>query len=142
LGFAGRAIGLDTLRLGGVEDSGIRQDPTAAATEVDPTSRLTFSKALGSQVDLTFSQSLRDSTAQTWIVDYLPARQLEVRLASGDTDLRTYRLRHDVSFGGARASGARAASSPPRREPRIGDIAVSGDRVVPEQRVRSAMKLR
>src|SRR6185436_9095130 len=104
LGFAGRAVGLDTLRLGGVEDSGTRLDPNAAATEVDPTSRLTFGKSLGSNVDVTFSQSLRDSTAQTWIVDYLPTRQFNLRFVSGDTDLRSYGFRHDVSFGGGAAA--------------------------------------
>jgi outer membrane protein assembly factor BamA len=142
LGFAGRAIGLDTLRLGGVEDTGIRQDPNAIASEVDPTSRLTFSKALGSKIDLTFSQSLRDATAQTWIVDYLPARQLDVRVVNGDTNLRTYRLRHDISFGGARATLPRVASAARPREPRVTDVVISGTLIAPEQRLRSLLKLR
>jgi hypothetical protein len=46
---------------------------------VDPTSRLTFGKGFGPNVDVTFSQSLRDNTAQTWIVEYLPTRQVDVR---------------------------------------------------------------
>src|SRR5262245_21705660 len=113
LGFAGRAVGLDTLRLGGVEDT-TRLDPNAVATEVDPTSRLTFGKSLGPDVDVSFSQSLRDSTAQTWIVEYLPARQVDLRLVSDDEDLRSYGFRHDVSFGGGTtATTPRAA--PARR---------------------------
>ena len=72
LGFAGRAIGLDTIRLGGPETRRCAQDPIAVATELDPTTRLTFGKSLGPDVDVTFSQSLRDGDAQTWIVDYLP----------------------------------------------------------------------
>src|SRR5262249_57896078 len=98
LGFAGRAVGLDTLRLGGIEEASANADPTAVATVVDPTSRLTFGKNLGSNVDVTFSQSLRDSDAQTWIVEYLPTRRVDLRLVSDDEDLRSYGFRHDVSF--------------------------------------------
>jgi putative ABC transport system permease protein len=60
LGFAGRAIGLDTVRLGGPETSTLREDPIAVAAQVDPTTRLTFGKSIGPDLELTFSQSLRD----------------------------------------------------------------------------------
>ena len=142
LGFAGRAVGLDTLRLGGVEDSGTRLDPNAVATEVDPTSRLTFGKSLGPNVDVTFSQSLRDSTAQTWIVEYLPARQLDLRLVSGDNDLRSYGFRHDVSFGGGTSAGPSRPATERRAEQRIAQVNISGDLAFPEERIRSLLKLR
>ena len=100
LGFAGRAVGLDTIRLGGPETTTLREDPIAVAAELDPTTRLTFGKSIGPDLELTFSQSLRDGDAQTWIVDYLPARGLELRLVSDDEDLRSYGFRHDVAFGG------------------------------------------
>ena len=141
LGFAGRAVGLDTLRLGGVEDSTTRLDPSAAATEVDPTSRLTFGKSFGSNVDVTFSQSLRNSTAQTWIVEYLPARQLNLRYVLGDDDLSTYGFRHDVSFGGGTTPAAARPVSERRVEARVAEVSVSGDLVFPEQRVRALLKL-
>ena len=72
LGFAGRAVGLDTIRLGGPETTTLREDPIAVATQVDPTTRLTFGKSIGPDLEVTYSQSLRDSDAQTWIVEYLP----------------------------------------------------------------------
>ncbi len=142
LGFAGRAIGLDTLRLGGVEDTDTRRDPTAIATAVDPTSRLTFGRSLGPDVDLTFSQSLRDGAAQTWIVEYLPARRVEVRVVSGDNDLRSYGFRHDVSFGGGGAAAARSPSAVRGREARVTDLAVSGPLAFPEDRIRALLRLR
>src|SRR5258705_5483204 len=80
LGFAGRAVGLDTLRIGGVDESVTRLEPTAVATEGDPTSRLTFGKGLGSNVGVTVSHSPRDSTAPTWIVGYLPVRQVRLQV--------------------------------------------------------------
>ena len=76
----------------------LTESSEALAAETDPTSRLTFGKSLGGNVDVTFSQSFRDSSAQTWIVDYLPSRQVALRLISHDDDLRSYELRHDVSF--------------------------------------------
>jgi len=142
LGFAGRAVGLDTLRLGGVEGVGTRRDASEAATEVDPTSRLTFGKSLGPDVDVTFSQSLRDSTAQTWIVDYLPARQLDVRYVLNDDDLASYGFRHDVSFGGGTTATTARRASERRVEQRINDISITGDLAFPEQRVRGVLKLR
>ena len=82
LGFAGRAVGLDTLRVGGVEPN--TRDLADLASETDPTSRLTFGKSFGSNVDVTLSQSLRESAAQTWIIDYLPVRRMALRLVSDD----------------------------------------------------------
>ena len=142
LGFAGRAVGLDTLRLGGVEDSGTRLDPNTIATEVDPTSRLTFGKSLGNNVDVTFSQSLRNSTAQTWIVEYLPTRQVDLRVVSGDTDLLSYGFRHDVSFGGGTIATTTRAASERRVESRVADVNISGQLAFPEERIRALLKLR
>jgi outer membrane protein assembly factor BamA/autotransporter translocation and assembly factor TamB len=142
LGFAGRAVGLDTLRLGGVEDSGTRTDPNAVASEVDPTSRLTFGKSLGRNVDVTLSQSLRDSTAQTWIVEYLAARQFDVRVVSDDDDLRSYGFRHDISFGRGRTARAVPAASERRVEQRVAEVTLGGALAVPEERIRGLLKLR
>jgi len=140
LGFASRAVGLDTLRLGGVEGTAVRRDATAVASELDPTTRLTFGKSLGSDVDVTFSQSLRDGDAQTWIVDYLPARGLELRLVSDDDDLRSYAFRHDVSLGGPPRQ-PRADAGERRPELRVATIDVTGELVLPESRVRGALDL-
>src|SRR6185503_20435910 len=134
-------VGLDTLRLGGIEDSATRLDPTAVATEVDPTSRLTFGKSLGSNVDVTFSQSLRDSDAQTWIVEYLPARRVDLRLVSDDQDLLSYGFRHEVSFGGGTTPTSSRRTTERRPDQHVADVRVSGDLAFPEERVRSLLKL-
>jgi len=142
LGFASRAIGLDTLRLGGVENAALRRDPTAIATETDPTTRLTFGKTLGSDVDLTFSQSLRDSAAQTWIVDYLPSRRIELRFVSDDDDLRSYGFRHDMTFGGGVArSGQPVPGGSRASNLRVAAVNVTGDLTLPEQQVRNVLRV-
>ena len=126
LGFASRAVGLDTIRLGGVDEGAVRRDPTAVATEIDPTTRLTFGKTLGPDVDLTFSQSLRDSDAQTWIVDYRAARALELRLLSDDDDLRSYSFRHDLAFGGPDRVVRPAEGSAQRQDVRVATVRFQG----------------
>ena len=47
LGATSRMVGLDTIRVGGVDEAFGRRDPAAIASEADPTSRLTFGKNLG-----------------------------------------------------------------------------------------------
>jgi outer membrane protein assembly factor BamA len=139
LGFASRAVGLDTVRLGGVETT--RRDPTAVATEVDPTTRLTFGKSFGTNVDVTFSQSLRDNDAQTWIVDYLPSRRLVLRLVSNDDNLRSYEFRHDVTFGGAGPALVASQGVSRPQAARVAAVSVTGALVFPEDQVRDVLRL-
>ncbi len=143
LGLASRAVGLDTIRLGGVEQDVLRRDPTAAATEIDPTTRLTFGKSFGPDFDVTYSQSLRDGNAQAWILDYRPWRAVEARFVSDDENLRSYELRHDVSIGGASLSetAPTAEDRGRRRELRVTDLSVRGTGPIPEARVLSALSL-
>jgi len=142
LGFAGRAVGLDVLRLGGVATAGARRDTSDLATELDPTTRLTFGKSLGRNVEVTLSQSLRDGDAQTWIVDYLPARQLALRFVSNDEDLRSYEFRHDLSFGGEGAAGRRTVVRNARPQPpRVAMVTITGDLAFPEAQLRKQLSL-
>lgn len=138
LGFAGRAVGLDTLRLGNVATDDTRRDPTAVATETDPTSRLTFGRSFGPDLDVTLSQSLRRGDAQTWIVDYAPLRGLLLRLVSNDDDLRAYEFRHDIAIGGP----PRVRSANVSRQPdvRIVAVRVEGTLAVPKARVRDLLQ--
>ena len=142
LGFASRAVGLDSIRLGGVDTPNLRRDPFESETEVDPTTRLTFGKNIGPNVNVTFSQSLRDSDAQAWIVDYALRRGLELRLVSDDDDLRSFGFRHDVSFGGINNLAQSTFRSRAASITRVTAVNVSGElTVLPEARVRGILRL-
>ena len=129
LGRAGRAVGLDTVRVeqGGARD--VRFDSSLVATETDPGARLTFGKNVSRNVQLIFSQSLTDSGSLTWILGYTPRRNLELRTVVLDNEDQSYEFRHMVSFGGAPAASAAAAASrasasqPPGR---VGRVQFSG----------------
>lgn len=139
LGFAGRAIGLDTLRIGGVPTTNLAADPAILTTDLDPTSRLTFGKALGNDVDVTFSQSLRDGDAQTWLVEYLPSRRIQLRFLSDDEDDLSAGFRHDVTFGGPRRRAARAAAE--GDEPAVASVTIEGELRFPEPQLRGLLSL-
>lgn len=128
LGAAGRVVGLDTVRLGGIDESALRSDPAAIATATDPTTRLTFSKSLGTRLDVTLSQSLRRGDGQTWLVEYLPTRHLLARLVSNDEGLRSYEVRHDVQFGASRRTNQPSPLAAAQRGPRlrVGSVTVTG----------------
>jgi outer membrane protein assembly factor BamA/autotransporter translocation and assembly factor TamB len=136
LGVAGRAVGLDTLRV--VADTNPR-DPADLASETDPTSRVTFGKSLGSKLDVTLSQSLVESSGQTWIVDYLPVRQIALRFVSDDDDLRSYEFRHDVTFGTGPAA-VRSGDASREAQPRVGSIRLMGTLGFSEPEVRRQLQ--
>jgi len=139
LGFAGRAVGLDTLRVGPETNP---RDPADLATETDPTSRVTFGKSFGSKVDVTLSQSLVESNEQTWILDYLPLRQVALRFVQNDEELRSYEFRHDLAFGGPPRAVRSANTSRDLEQPRVSSIRIAGDARFPEEQLRERLRLK
>ena len=97
LGFAGRAVGLDSVQVGqGL--GAAASDFDLLATDTDPSARLTISKNLSRNVELVFSQSLRETGDVTWIAIYRPLRNIEVRGATQDDGSRSYEFRHELQF--------------------------------------------
>ncbi|MBI4485575.1 MAG: translocation/assembly module TamB domain-containing protein, partial [Acidobacteria bacterium] len=113
IGFAGRAVGLDSAQVGqGL--GGAASDFDLLAGDTDPSARLTVSKQLRRDVEVIVSQSLRDGSDLTWIAAYRPARAIELRTTVGNNDARSYEFRHELNFGGG---GRRVRPGP--REPRV-----------------------
>ena len=111
LGFAGRAVGLDSVQVGhglGAASS----DFDLLATDTDPSARLTISKHLSRNVEVVFSQALSETGDITWIAIYRPLQNIEVRGATQDDGSRSYEFRHELSFGD------RATDGPPRSDAR------------------------
>src|SRR5690606_39231801 len=106
LGVVGRGVGLDALRLDRdlLIDEGVSTGEIDLAAETDPVSRLTLAKRLRSNVEVTFSQNLRDANEITWLVSWRPFRRVEVRLLQRDDRSMAYEFRHEVVFGAPRAS--------------------------------------
>ena len=105
LGFAGRAVGLDSVQVGhGL--GAAASDFDLLATDTDPSARLTIGKHLSRNVEVVFSQALSETGDVTWIAIYRPLQNIELRGATQDDGSRSYEFRHEVSFGNGASDGA------------------------------------
>lgn len=138
LGFAGRAVGLDSAQVGrGL--GGAASDFDLISADTDPSARLTVTKQLRQDVELVFSQSLRNSNDLTWIAIYRPVRAFELRGTTQDNNSRTYEFRHELNAGG-RAAAARPSSSR-APEPRVSVVRWAGAPGFDEAELRRRVKL-
>jgi outer membrane protein assembly factor BamA/autotransporter translocation and assembly factor TamB len=121
LGTAGRAVGLDTVRLEhGSPD--VRYDAGLVASDTNPGQRLTFGKQIG-KFEVVFSQSLQESGGMTWIVNWTPRGGVGLRAVSLDDGDRLYDFTHNITFGGPKRA---ATAAPARPSVRVTDVAISG----------------
>ncbi|MEE2637492.1 MAG: translocation/assembly module TamB domain-containing protein [Acidobacteriota bacterium] len=140
LGVVGRSVGLDTVRLDrrSATEASVRFDDSLVAGEANPGTRLTVGKNVSRQVELVASQNLRESGRVTWIVNFLPRRNVELRLVVDDETDRSYEFRHAVRFG---ATGPRRVTSAPSSVPRVTAVHVTGDGPLSESELRGFVRL-
>ncbi len=137
LGFAGRAIGLDSAQVSrGL--GGAASDFDLLATDTDPSARLTVAKQLRRDVEVVFSQSLRDSNDLTWIALYRPIRPIELRATTRDNNRWSYEFRHELNFGGGGAARRASRRAP---EPRVSAVRFTGTPGFDERELRDRVKL-
>ncbi len=140
LGTAGRAVGLDVLR---IERSGFQEerfDPSLVASETDPSSRLTFGRNVTRNMEVIFSQNLRQSGDLTWIVAYRPRSNIELRAVARDNDDRSYEFSHNLAFGRPGAAATREAATRPPPE-RVSHVQFSGEPGFPPEELREHLRL-
>jgi outer membrane protein assembly complex protein YaeT len=141
LGFAGRAVGLDSVQVSrGL--GGSASDFDLLATDTDPSARLTLSKSLSRQVEVVFSQGLRESGDITWIALYRPFRSIELRGTTQDDDSRSYEFRHELNFGGGMMPGAARSSRARAQGERITEVRITGTPGFDEREVRDRLRLK
>jgi outer membrane protein assembly factor BamA/autotransporter translocation and assembly factor TamB len=138
LGFAGRALGLDSVRLQrGDVTQDLRFDPTLVATQANPTQRLTVSKDVGRQVELVLSQNLKSGDL-TWLATYRPRRGLAARVVSNDDGDRSYEFRQEVAVGGRAVRGDRTPSA----RLRVARVTFAGDARADRRELEGRLALR
>ena len=137
LGVVGQTVGLDTLRLevGAAGRSGLFEDPSLLAGDVNPASRLTFGKRLGERVELAYSQDLAENGFTTSTSFFAPAG-ISLRALLLDDQSRSYEFRHEPRFGGQRQQRTRP---PPR--PSIAAISIVGTPGFSEAELRGELRL-
>jgi outer membrane protein insertion porin family len=137
VGAVGRAIGLDAVRVEQANPGDVLFDASVITTEATPAQRLTFSKRVFPDLEVIFSQSLRESGDITWVVSWQPLRGVELRFVQLDDEDRSYEIRHDLSFGGGVKRKARARRR--REEVRTVGVSVAGG--ITEAEARALLKL-
>lgn len=125
----------DTLGL-----SEVRIEPNLIAAESDPGARLTVGQSVSPSLSLVYSMNLADSSDQIWTVRYDVTRRFQLRgVRQADDTIRTD-LQHDLRFGGGPDAGRVRRS--PRVERLIGTVTISGDSPLPEDEIRSHLKVK
>lgn len=138
LSAAGRSIGFDSVRVGrgfGGADSTFDLLSTAS----NPDTRLTISKNLTTNLELIFSQSLRNSGDITWIAVYRPGRRVELRTTTNDQNVQTFEFRHEVEFG--RGTSTAAAARPATPRVMVAAVQITGAPGFPEAELRRVLRL-
>ncbi len=109
LGFAGKFVGLDSVRVGAAELELVSKDVSNAQ-------HLTVQKSLGTKFDLIFSDNLEDGSV-TWVLVWKPTTVNEIRASSVEDGTRTLEFRRSLVFGPGSPSGTasrgRSAAKPP-----------------------------
>ena len=139
LGFAGRAVGLDSVQL----SQGLgaaASDFDLLATDTDPSARLTIGKHVSRNVEVVFSQALSESGDVTWIAIYRPIQNIEVRGATQDDGSRLYQFRHEFSFGGPDAVQSQLAPAE-RPVEEVTAVTISGSPGYTDEEIRGQLRL-
>src|SRR6185503_18221342 len=110
LGFAGRFVGLDSVRIGAA-------DLDLVSKDVNTAQHLTVSKSLGSSFDLIFSENLEDGSV-TWVLVWKPTALNEIRASSVEDGTRTLEFRRSLVFGPGSPGGAKAGRRAVAEQPR------------------------
>ena len=110
LGFAGKFVGLDSVRIGAADLDLVSKDVSTAQ-------HLTVQKSLGSSFDLIFSDNLEDGSV-TWVLVWKPIPLNEIRASSVEDGTRTLEFRRSLVFGpgspGGAGGGRRSVAEQPR----------------------------
>ena len=140
LGFAGRAVGLDSVQVSrGL--GAAASDFDLLSTQTDPSARLTIAKHLSRQAQLIVSQSLKESGDITWIVSYRPAHDVELRATTNDDNSRAYEFRHELVFGASPGTAREEASSRTAPRARVAGVRFAGPSRVPIDELRDLLGL-
>jgi outer membrane protein assembly factor BamA/autotransporter translocation and assembly factor TamB len=137
VGTVGRVIGFDSVRVEQANPGDVLFDPTLLSSDANLAQRLTFSKRVFRDLEVVFSQSLRESGDVTWVISWTPIGGLELRFVQLDDEDRSYEVRNDLSFGG----GVKRSRAARRTREEVRRVAVQAGGTITEADARELLKL-
>ncbi|HSG01389.1 MAG TPA: translocation/assembly module TamB domain-containing protein, partial [Vicinamibacterales bacterium] len=135
LGFAGKFVGLDSVRLGAADLDIVSKDAKTSQ-------HLTVSKSFGRLFELILSENLEDGPL-TWVLVWKPVTGYEFRFASVENTQSSIEFRQELLFGPGtsriRSAGRRATAGAP--QPIVADVEITGSPGFGEDELRSVLRL-
>ena len=133
LGVAGQFVGLDTVSVG-------TEDLDLVSSDVDPATRLTVSKRLGTKFELVLSENLEENES-TWIVIYRPVSGYEFRLSSSENTKTAIEFRQEITFGPGVSTRTRPRAAAVVQD-KVRSVALAGETGFSAEQVLAGTKLR
>ena len=133
LGVAGQFVGLDTVSVG-------TEDLDLVSSDVDPATRLTVSKRLGTRFELVLSENLEENES-TWIVIYRPVSGYEFRLSSSESTKQAIEFRQEITFGPGVSTRTRPRATAAVQD-KVRSVALAGEPGFSAEQVLAGTKLR
>ncbi len=108
-----------------------RIDGSLLSSKEDPGAKITIGKNITPNLELTYSQGLRQTQDQTWIVNYKPLKSLNFQGIKSGTDLYTMGVQYQLSFHSAKGAIPQADTQVKKPGPLlIEKIQMEGDAVL------------
>jgi len=126
-----RAFGLDTFRV----------DTSLIAAQENPESRITVGRDIARNLQLVFSQGLRESEQRTFMLNYRPLESLNLRAIKQDNDSYQFGAMHELRFGLKQERTAPVLSAGAKGA-LIGKVDLGGQLGLPRRTVMKRLKLK
>jgi outer membrane protein assembly complex protein YaeT len=136
--FTGR-LEQSAMKILGLES--VKVDASLVSTEENPGARITVGQHIRSDVELVFSQDLKDAQNRTWILNYNPIRDINLQGVKRDNNEYSFALRHELRFGLNEKRLQMPGDLALKKELIIGEVAFKGNLGFPEKKMRSLMRL-
>ena len=108
-----------------------RIDGSLLSAKEDPGAKITIAKNITPKLELTYSQGLRQTQNPTWMLNYKPAKSLNIQGIQSDSDLYTLGVQYQLSFHSARETAPAAADNVKKSKPLLIDnIQIDGEPVL------------
>ena len=133
LGVAGQFVGLDAVSVGS-------EDLDLMSSDVDPATRLTVSKRLGTKFELVLSENLEENES-TWIAIYRPVSGYQLRLSSMENTEEAFEFRQEITFGPGVSPRTRVRAATAVQD-KIRSVALAGEPGFAAEQVLAGTKLR
>lgn len=130
--IAEKTLGLDSVRI----------DTSLIAPQENPEARITVGQQITSDLELIFSQGLRETDERTIILDYNPVKNLNLRGIKQDNNAYQFSTTHELRFGLKKEELVGPAYSIEQKGPLIREVEFQGQTGLPEKNIIRRLRLK